>query len=213
MSAAALDIPPLRDLLRGAAPRLIEAVVIPTLLFVTLLSVGGVQWAIIGAFAWAAAVIGVRVALRRRVPTIVFLGLGLLALRTVLAVAAQSSFVYFLQPTLGTAAVGMAFLASAVAGRPLVLRLARDFCPVPDDVMAHGHFRRFFMGLSVLWGSVQLVNAAVTLWLLLSQSLGTFVVMRTTFTHTVTATAIAISVLWFRRVRSALEPSALTIAA
>ncbi len=54
--------------------------------------------------------------------------------------------------------------------------------------------------MSVLWGTVQLLNAGLTLWLLLSQSLGTFVVLRTTMTHTLTITAITISVVWFRRI-------------
>jgi hypothetical protein len=106
-------------------------------------------------------------------------------------------------------------ILSAMAGRPLVLRLARDFCPLPDDVMAHGHLRRFFLGISVLWGVVQLLNASLTLWLLLSQSLGTYVVLRTTMAHTLTISAIAISVVWFRRVtRPAATPApALALAA
>jgi intracellular septation protein A len=195
-----IEIPPLRSLALGAGPRLIEGVLIPTLLFVALLRLGGQWTAIGGALAWSTAVIVTRLVLRRRVPTIVVLGLGALALRTTIAVAAQSSFVYFFQPTIVTAAVGVCFLGSAMLGRPLVLRMARDFCPIPDDVMAHGHLRRFFLGISVLWGVVQLLNASITLWLLLSQSLGTFVVLRTTMTHTLTVTAIAISVLWFRRI-------------
>jgi hypothetical protein len=212
MSAVALDLPPLRTMARHALPRLIEGAVIPTLLFLGLLHLGG-QWAAIGgAFCWSAIVIGTRVALRRRVPTIVLIGLGALALRTTLAFAAQSSFVYFLQPTVGTATVGLCFLLSAMAGRPLVLRLARDFCPLPDDVMTHGHLRRFFLGISVLWGVVQLLNASLTLWLLLSQSLGTFVVLRTTMTHTLTITAVTISVLWFRRVTRPAPTPALAAA-
>jgi intracellular septation protein A len=214
MSPATLDLPPLRVLARQALPRVIEGAVVPTLLFVTLLRLGGQSWAITGGLMWSALVIGARLALRRRVPTIVLLGLGALALRTSLALAAGSSFVYFLQPTLGTATVGLVFLASALVGRPVILRLARDFCPLPDDVMAHGHLRRFFLGISVLWGVVQLLNAGLTLWLLLSQSLGTFVVIRTTLAYTLTGTAIAISVLWFQRIRH-VEPAAapaLTIA-
>lgn len=200
MSATTLELPPLPVLARHALPRVVEGAVIPTLLFLTLLNVGGQSWAILGAFAWSMLVIATRLALRRRVPTIVFLGLGALALRTTVAIAAHSSFVYFLQPTLGTATIGVLFLGSALWGRPLVLRLARDFCPIPEDVMGHSHLRRFFLGISVLWGVVQLVNAGLTFWLLLSQSLGTFVIVRTTMAHTLTVTAIAVSVLWFRRI-------------
>jgi hypothetical protein len=113
----------------------------------------------------------------------------------------------------GTAIVGLSILVSAMIGRPLVLRLAQDFCPLPDDVMKHGHLRRFFLGISVLWGVVQLLNAALTLWLLLSQSLGTFVVLRTTMAHTLTITAIAISVVWFRRVTRPFAQPAPALAA
>ena len=172
MTAAPLELPPLRVLARHALPRVIEGAVIPTVLFLTLLHFGGQVWAIGGALVWSALVIGTRLGFGRPVPTIVLVGLGALGLRTVLA----------------------------LAGKPLILRLARDFCPLPEDVMAHGHLRRFFLGISVLWGVVQLINAGLTLYLLLSQSLGTFVLMRTTLTTTLTVGAIAISVLWFQRI-------------
>lgn len=201
MSPPTLEIPPLRDLLRHALPRLVEGAVVPTLLFLTLLRIGGQAWAIGGALVWSALAIGTRLALGRRVPTIVLIGLGALALRTTFALAAGSSFVYFLQPTLMTATVGVVFLGSALIGKPVILRIARDFAPVPDDVMAHGHLRRFFLGISVLWGVTQLLNSGITLYLLLSQSIGTFVVARATMGYTLTATAIAITAFWFQRIR------------
>jgi len=213
VNAVALDLPPLRTMAWQALPRLIEGAVIPTLLFLGLLQIGGRWAAIAGALAWSILVVGTRLALRRPVPTIVLLGVGALTLRTSLALASHSSFVYFLQPTVGTATVGICLILSAMAGRPLVLRLARDFCPLPDDVMAHSHLRRFFLGISVLWGVVQLLNASLTLWLLLSQSFGTFVVLRTTMAHSLTITAIAISVVWFRRVTRPLATPALAVVA
>jgi hypothetical protein len=73
--------------------------------------------------------------------------------------------------------------------------------------MSHGSVRRCFLGLSVLWGSVQLVNAGVTLWLLLSQSLATFVVVRATFGWSLTASAIAVTVIAFRRLGRAPSPA------
>jgi hypothetical protein len=207
MSPAPFELPTVRALARHAAPRLLEGVVIPTLLFLALLRIGGPMWAVAGGLGWSTLVIGSRVARRRPIPTIVLLGLGALAVRTALSLAAGSSFVYFLQPTLGTAVVGCVILASALAGRPVILRLARDFCPLPDDVMVHEHLRRFFLGISVLWGTVQLLNAGITMWLLLSQSLGTFVVLRTTLGYALTGTAIAITVLWFRQVHRASTPA------
>jgi intracellular septation protein A len=212
MSAVTLDLPPLRTMAWQALPRLIEGAVIPTLLFLGLLHFGGRWAAIAGALAWSVLVIVTRLALGRQIPTIVLLGVGALALRTALAFAAHSSFVYFLQPTVGTAIVGVGLILSAMLGRPLVLRIARDFCPLPDDVMAHGHARRFFLGISVLWGVVQLLNASLTLWLLLSQSLGTFVVLRTTMAHSLTIAAIVITALWARKVtRPSATPALATV--
>jgi hypothetical protein len=195
-----VSMPPVGRLAVRAVPRLIEGAVCPTVLFLVLLHVFGVGAAIIGGFAWSAAVIVVRRCLGRSVPTLVLVGLGIMFVRAALALATGSAFLYFLQPTLGTAVAGLVILGSAVVGQPLVLRLARDFCPLPADTMHDAHFRRFFLGMSLLWGITQLVNAGVTLWLLVSQSVSTYVVARTAMSWTLTGTVIAISVVWFAQV-------------
>jgi hypothetical protein len=195
-----VTMPPIGRLALRAVPRLIEGAVCPTVLFLVLLHVFGVAAAIVGGFAWSAAVIVVRRCLGRRVPTLVLVSLGIMFVRAALALATGSSFLYFLQPTLGTAVAGVVILGSAVLGRPLVLRLARDFCPLPVDTMNDAHFRRFFLGMSLLWGVTQLVNAGVTLWLLVSQSVSTYVVARTAMSWTLTGAVIAVSVVWFAQV-------------
>ena len=194
-----VHLPPLRHLALGAVPRLVEGVLVPTALFLLLVNTAGVPAAIVGGFLWSASVIVVRRLLGRRVPTLVFIGLGVLLLRSALALATGSSFLYFLQPTLGTGTVGLVILASAFAGRPIVLRLARDFCPLPEDVMGDPHLRRFFLGISFMWGVTQLLNAGITLWLLVSQSVSTYVVTRTAMSWVLTAAVIGISVAWFVR--------------
>jgi hypothetical protein len=194
-----LHLPPLRHLALQAVPRLVEGVLVPTTLFLVLLHFAGVPAAIVGGFVWSAAVIGVRRVLGRPVPVLVFVGLGVLLLRTVVALATGSSFLYFLQPTLGTGTVGLVILASALAGRPIVLRLARDFCPLPEDAMGDPHLRRFFLGISFMWGVTQLLNAGITLWLLVSQSVSTYVITRTAMSWVLTAAVIGISIVWFVR--------------
>ena len=109
-----------------------------------------------------------------------------------------SVFVYFLQPTLGTALVALAFFASLAMRRPLCERLATDFVPIPDEVLAHDGVRRFFRQITLLWALTQLANAAVTLWLLVSQSLATFLVARTVTSWALVGSAIAASTVWFR---------------
>jgi intracellular septation protein A len=200
MSSDLVHLPPLRQMALRAFPRLVEGVLVPTALFLLLLNVSGVGAAILGGLAWSTSVILIRRIMGRRVPALVLVGLGVLLLRSVLALATGSSFLYFLQPTLGTATAGLVLLGSALLGRPLILRLARDFCPLPADTMGDPHLRRFFLGISFFWGVTQLLNAAVTLWLLVNASVGMYVVTRTAMSWTLTIVGIAISLVWFMRV-------------
>ncbi len=119
--------------------------------------------------------------------------------RTAVAIASGSVVVYFLQPTLGTALVAGAFLLSVPLGRPLAERLARDFCPIPTGVLAQTPVRQFFLRITLLWAFTQLANASLTLWLLLSQSLATFLVAKTLVSWGLTGSAILVSTIWFRR--------------
>jgi hypothetical protein len=59
--------------------------------------------------------------------------------------------------------------------------------------------RRFFVRISLLWAFVNLANAAVTVWLLVSQPLATYVLAKSVVSLTATGTAIVVSTLWFRR--------------
>jgi hypothetical protein len=194
-----LHLPPLRSLAVRAIPRVFETVLVPMVLFLVMLRVGGIWCAIPAGFLWSSLVVTVRRLRGQPVPALVVVGLGFLLVRTVVSLAAGSSFLYLLQPTIGTASAGLVFLVSAVLGRPVVFRLAREFCPLPDDTMQHEHLRRLFLGLSALWGITQLLNAAATLWLLMSQPVATYVVTRTAMSYTLTIAAIAVSVVWFRR--------------
>jgi hypothetical protein len=130
---------------------------------------------------------------------VLLIGTATLTARTILAAVSGSTFVYFLQPTLGTAAVAAAFLLSVPLNKPLAGRLADDFCPIPADVRANTHVRHFFRQISLLWAFTQALNVAVTLWLLFTQSVGTYVVAKTALSSTLTVSAIIVSTLWFRR--------------
>ncbi|MEX2100506.1 MAG: VC0807 family protein [Acidimicrobiia bacterium] len=193
-------MPPIRVLAVRALPRLVEGVLAPTALFLLLLNLFGVGTAIVGGFIWSMSVIVIRRALGRRIPTLVLVGLGFLLVRTVLSLATGSSFLYFIQPTVGTALAGIVILGSALLGQPVVLRVAQDFCPFPNDTMKDAHLRRFFLGISLLWGISQLINAGITLWLLASQSVDTYVVARTAMSWTLTAAVIGVTVAWFMQV-------------
>ncbi|MFG6197390.1 hypothetical protein [Nonomuraea sp. JJY05] len=89
-----------------------------------------------------------------------------------------SAVVYFLQAELGTISLSMVFLASIWLRRPLVGKLIGEYVQLPQAVMAHERIRRCFVHLAVLWALVLLANATVSIWLLLSVTLGIYLPVR-----------------------------------
>jgi hypothetical protein len=105
---------------------------------------------------------------------------------------------YFLQPTVTTALVGLLFLTSALAGRPLAERLVHDVWPLEPHWSSHIALQQFFRRLSVLWAITSIANAAVTLWLLHTQPITTFVMIKSVLGPLAAASSIVPSVLWLR---------------
>ena len=194
-----LEIPDLRTVLRHAVPRFVEGTLIPLVLFLVGLRIVGVWGAMIAGLVWVYSAIIVRTITRRPVPGILLLGACTLTARTIVAAVAHSVVVYFLQPSLATMLIATAFLLSVPLDRPLAGRLANDFCPLPSEMHANTHVRRFFRHISLLWAFAQMLNAGVTVWLLFSQSVGTFVVLRSVVSTTVTISAIVASAWWFKK--------------
>ncbi len=194
-----IPVPRLTALARYAAPHLLEATVIPLALFYGGLQLLGLWAALLAALVWSYTSLLRRLVTRRRVPGMLMLGIVGLTARTALALATGSAFLYFLQPTVGTGLVAAVFLGSVLLGRPLALRLAADFMPLSEALLAHHGVRRFFLRVSLLWAAVFMANAGISLWLLVSQSLATFLWSRTVASVTLTGLAVAISTYWFRR--------------
>jgi hypothetical protein len=193
-----LTLPDLASVARHAGVRVIEGVVIPLALFLIGLRVFGAWGAMTVGLAWSYGLIAARLLMRRSIPGILFLSAVTLTARTVIALSAHSITLYFLQPSLGSALIAGAFLVSVLIDRPLAARLAGDFCPLSTEVRANEHVRRFFRQISLLWAFAQAANAGVTIWLLFSQSIGTFVILRSVVSASVTLSAILASSLWFR---------------
>jgi intracellular septation protein A len=192
-------MPRLAALARHATPHVLEATLIPLGLFYGGLKLLGLWGALLAALIWSYTSLLRRLVTRRRVPGILMLGIVGLTARTALALATGSVFLYFLQPTVGTGLVAAVFLGSVLLGRPLALRLAADFMPLPEALLAHQGVRRFFLRVSLLWAAVFTANAGISLWLLVSQSLTTFLWTRTVTSLALTGIAIVISTCWFRR--------------
>ncbi len=199
MHARELELPRLLALARHAVPHVVEGTLVPVALFYLVLKAVGATGALAVALAWSYGALATRLVFRRRLPGLLVLGTLTLTARTVAALATGSVFVYFLQPTLATVGLASAFLLSLPAGQPLAERLAADFLPLPAGVLRHPAMRRFFQRVTLLWAFVLLANAGLTLWLLVSQPLATFVLARAGVSVGFTATGVALSLVWFRR--------------
>ena len=99
----------------------------------------------------------------------------------------------------GTVLVAGLFLLSVPIGKPLAERLARDFCPLPEALLARPFMRTFFMRISLLWAAVFLTNASVSFYLLLNQSVGAYVITKQALSSGLWIAAIGTSVWYFLR--------------
>jgi Protein of unknown function (DUF3159) len=198
MSNPPLEIPRLRAMARHALPNLVEATVVPLLVFYAALWLVGVWGGLIGALVWSYVAIVRRLVTGRPVPGLLVLGVIGITARTVVAALSGSVFVYFLQPTLTTVLLAGVFLASVPAGRPIAERLAGDFCPLPATFISSPPVRHFFARITVLWALVQLTNAALSVWLLITQPVGTYVLAKSATSWGLTLAAIALSTLYFK---------------
>jgi hypothetical protein len=198
--AASLPLPKLRAIARHAVPNLVECTLVPTLIFSVVLQLSGLVTASIAALGWSYAMLVRRLILRIRIPGLLMLTCLGLTVRTAVVVASGSAFIYFMQPIAATAFVGLTFLASSMTSSPMVDRLAKDFCPLTDDIVGRHGVKRLFRRLTIMWAAVNLLNAAVTCWLLFTQSVAVFVAVKPLSAMVVTWSAVAVTVLWSLRV-------------
>ncbi|HEY1635094.1 MAG TPA: VC0807 family protein [Acidimicrobiales bacterium] len=199
MALTPIHLPGPRAMAHHALPQLLESTIAPAALFYVILSVLDLRGALLATLAWTYLALGRRLLTGRHLPGMLLIASVLLTVRTAAALATGSGFVYFLQPTVGTFLLAAAFLISVPAGKPLAERLAKDFCPLDPSLFKRPYVQRFFLRISLLWTVVFVTNAALGLWFLLTQSLGNFVLLKTSVTTSVIAAAIAVSTLWFRQ--------------
>lgn len=191
-------------LLRAVAgrglPGIVEASLIPAAIFVLTSASFGARLAMIAVLVWGCASITFRRCRGRAVPALVIVGLAALTLRTLVGVISGSTFAYFAQPVATTAAIATVLVGSVLVGRPLVARIAHDFCPISPDVAAKPSVTALFAGLTALWAGAQVLTAAATLTLLLTVDTPLFVIVKPIITMSISATAVAITVTWALRI-------------
>jgi hypothetical protein len=141
-----------------------------------------------------------RLAFRQRIPSILMLGTLGIVVRTFVGLMSGSMFAYFLQPLGTTVALGALFLGSALVGRPVIGRLAHDFCPIAPEVADRPAVVQLFVGLTVLWAGVHLLTAMTTFGMLVSLPVPTFILVKTITSMSITVAAIVFTVSWSIRI-------------
>lgn len=193
------ELPALGTIARRAVPNLLEATIVPAGLFYVVLIHLGARAAMVATLAWSVGALARRLVGQQRVPSILVLSLlGLLA-RTTVGLASGSATLYFVQPVVTATVMGIVFLGSMALGRPLVAGLASDFCPLSPELAERPAVMRLFRRLTVLWAGVHLATAAITLGLLVSLPLATFVAIKTAACLAITAAGVWATLCWSLR--------------
>jgi len=191
-------LPSLRRLTRRALAHLIEAAVVPAVTFYVVMVCVNLRWAAIAGLGWAYLTMAVRLVRKKRVPGLVALSAVVFTARAAIAFATNSAFLYFLQPSLGTLCLA-GLCAASITGRPLMHRLAEDFCTMPASLSAHPRIQRFFVRLTLLWSLLLTINAVGTILLLMHESVGMFLALRTVASYGLVGSGALASYLWFSR--------------
>jgi intracellular septation protein A len=186
-------------LLRRGAQHLLESTLVPLGLFYLVFTITGLKGALFAALGWSLLALARRVVLRKDIPAVLLLTTGLLCVRTLVGYLTGSVFLYFLQPTVQNFVFAAVLLLTLPLDRPLLAKLADDFCAFPTIITAHPHVRRFFRRVSLLWALVFITNGVTTLWALASATVGNFLMVSTAGSYSVVALAAGVSLIWFRR--------------
>jgi len=185
----------LAAVLRRGLPNLVEATLVPTVLFIVVVALIGPGAAMAAVLLWGFGAIGRRLLFHQRIPALLVLATVGLTVRTVVGLASGSTFAYFIQPVATTVALAAIFAGSAWLGRPVIARLAHDFVPLHPEVADRPAITRLFVGLTVLWAGVHLLTAATTFSLLVTLPVPLFVALKTAASMSISIAAIAITIV------------------
>jgi hypothetical protein len=156
-----VEIHGVRATLLRALRILVEAALVPTALLAILLHSVGLPAALGAAVGWCYLTVAVRWYRSRHLPGTLLLCAGMFSGRAAVALATSSAFIYLLQPVVGSVVMALLFLGSAAVGRPVTVRLARDFVSLPAEVLARRGVRRVFTRVALLWGASRVADAAM----------------------------------------------------
>lgn len=190
-----IDVGDLRPLLLRAGRLFVETVLVPTGLFYLLLHSAGLIAGLIGVIGWSVLVVAGRWLFGRRLPGTLLVCAGVLCGRACVAMLLSSAVVYLMQPVVGSIFMALLFLGSAAVGRPVTMRLARDFIEFPAQLFHRHGVRRMFAQVAVVWGGSRLLDAGMSV-LFLRWGIDAGLLSRGLFSGVLTALTIIGCAYW-----------------
>ncbi len=170
------SLPPVRvrDVLLGSGPRMVRDASAPLLAFYLGWQVAGLLAGI--ALSTAAALAGLAYERsKERSGLMAQIQLGLILVQALVGIVSGSEKLFLAQPVLISAGWGLAFIGSALIGRPLVAAFAEDMYPFPDEVRQSVTYRQVFTHISLVWGVYLLGRSLLRLDTLTESTVGAFV--------------------------------------
>jgi hypothetical protein len=190
-----IELGALRPALLRAVRLFLETVLVPTALLFVLLHTVGLVAGLCAVLSWCVVTVGIRWLSGRHLPGTLLLCAGMLCARAGVALLLSSALVYLLQPVVGSIVMAALFLGSAAVGRPITMRLARDFVALPAHMFHQGGVRRMFTQVALLWGAGRLLDAGMSLGLL-HFGLDAGLLSRGVFSGVLTCVTIAACTAW-----------------
>jgi hypothetical protein len=185
----------LRPALLRAGRLFLETAMVPTLLLFTLLHTVGLVAGLSAVLGWCVLTVSIRWISGRRLPGTLVLCAGMLCTRACVALLLSSALVYLLQPVAGSIVMAVLFLGSAAVGRPITIRLARDFVALPAHLFQNRRVRRMFTQVALFWGIGRLLDAGMSIGFL-HWGLDAGLLSRGVISGLLTATMIAVCAAW-----------------
>jgi hypothetical protein len=187
-------IPLLVAVARRALPDLLESTIVPAVLFFVLVTTVNAAVAMAAVLVWAYGALLRRTLRKDRIPALLVLATVGLTVRTVIGLLSGSTFAYFVQPVATTVVLAAVFLGSAALRRPVIARVAHDFCPFAAEVAERPGVSRLFGNLTVVWAGAQLLTAGMTLAMLVTMPVAMFVALKTVAALGISVAAVVITI-------------------
>lgn len=170
--------PTVRSILSSGGPRFAREALGPVGAFYVGWKLGGLATGIVLATVLALALEAYEQRRGRR-GSLALISAGFVVVQGVVGLATDSAVVYLAQPVVVSAIWGVACLVSVAIGRPLMGAFADAWYSFPDEIRASKTYKRIFGIESIAWGIYFLARSGLRMLVLLTGSIGTFVVVQT----------------------------------